>query len=319
VVMERVAGITLVELNERSKRQGLMPTAIAVHIAARAAAALGYAHRRTGPRGEALRLVHRDVSPANIIVTSTGVVKVLGFALARNRTARTQVGYLKGKLAYMSPERSSGGEQDGSSDVFSLGLVLWELLGGQGVYTDKNEDQIVSLLAGHEKYPALRLRNPGVPRPVELLVEAALSVDRRARPSDGVGFSERLEAWLGQQPGRPGDAELAQYVVDLETAGLEATAEKRLEQFATAKLDFESAQEATVEKRTGVIAPPASQGTPSYRQLPRQKRTHPTLLALAAVVLFAVSVGLGWLTSRVLWSGPEKPAPAAEAPQASPH
>ena len=290
IVMELVGGITLEQLLRRSERLGRMPPPLAVFIASRVAGALGYAHRKASSNGAPLQIIHRDVSPGNIMITEQGGVKLLdfGIARARNRSTKTQTGYIKGKLAYMSPEQASGRELDARSDVFALGLVLAETLTGQSVYTGKTETQIASMLGGEEKYPPVHDRNPVVPRSLEMLLEEALSIDPKSRPADGAGFSERLEGWLSLQPSKPHESDLAEYLSAVLTP-------------------------ARSEKPTTSLPIKVSQRTPSYRPATPPKPINSGWLALAAAVLFAVSLAIGWGASRVIWPSPDKSAQAVGA------
>jgi serine/threonine-protein kinase len=121
----------------------------AIEIVAAAAAGLHYAHDRLGPGGEALGIVHRDVSPSNVLVSYDGAVKVSDFGIAKwalQRT-RTQEGTLKGKFAYMSPEQCRGRAVDRRSDVFALGTILYELTTGAAPFTGDSDLEILNRIA----------------------------------------------------------------------------------------------------------------------------------------------------------------------------
>jgi serine/threonine protein kinase len=129
--MELLRGVNLRDLLARIHHQDTrVPITIGVRIACGALEALAYAHRFTDPNGRLLNVVHRDVSPQNIIVTYDGTVKLVDFGVAKaeGRLHQTRAGLIKGKFAYMSPEQISGGKVDGRSDIFALGEVFYELL-----------------------------------------------------------------------------------------------------------------------------------------------------------------------------------------------
>jgi eukaryotic-like serine/threonine-protein kinase len=152
--MEYVHGANLRELMRAHARSSGQPVApldlgYAVEIVAAAAAGLHYAHDRLGPGGEALGIVHRDVSPSNVLVSYDGAVKVSDFGIAKwalQRT-RTQEGTLKGKFAYMSPEQCRGRAVDRRSDVFALGTILYELTTGAAPFTGDSDLEILNRIA----------------------------------------------------------------------------------------------------------------------------------------------------------------------------
>jgi serine/threonine protein kinase len=127
--MDFVPGVNLWALVRKGHP---LPVALAVSVVAKVAGALGFAHELADERGRALGIVHRDVTPHNVMVSFEGDVKLLDFGIAKARTQaeRTRTGVLKGKYAYMSPEQMMGGEVDARSDLFSLGTVLFEALTG---------------------------------------------------------------------------------------------------------------------------------------------------------------------------------------------
>ena len=125
IAMEYVDGVHAGQLIEHARTEPIWPELIA-RIGADAAGALAYAHRLTDADGRPLQLVHRDVSPQNIMVSSDGIVKLVDFGIAKaaSKAEETRPGVVKGKYAYMSPEQTVGRALDGRSDVFSLGVVL---------------------------------------------------------------------------------------------------------------------------------------------------------------------------------------------------
>src|SRR5262249_11847134 len=145
---------------------GAVPPPVAAFVAQQTALGLHHAHTASFPGGVPGQIVHRDVTPSNIMLLRTGAVKILDFGIAKAasmaRQADTQSGRVKGKLAYLSPEQVRAGTVDGRSDVFALGVVLWEMLAGQRLFAGENEFQTMRnvLLSPVEPPSAKR---PGVP------------------------------------------------------------------------------------------------------------------------------------------------------------
>jgi len=163
LAMEAVPGKTLSAILRRAaRRERPLGEADAAFIVGRAAAALGYAHAHTDADGQPLNIVHRDVSPENILVSFEGAVKVIDFGIAsvHGRMSQTQVGGLKGKVEYMSPEQAAGAPIDNRSDVFSLGVVLWEALSGRRLFR-RDTDLAVMRAISSESIP-----RPSGPRPM---------------------------------------------------------------------------------------------------------------------------------------------------------
>jgi len=161
LAMEWVEGATLgAVLREVLARNWLMPVAVSCRMVSEVAAALAYAHTLTDEVGRPLGIVHRDVTPSNIMLTRLGAVKLLDFGIAKAvnaiRDERTRAGTLKGKLSYMSPEQAEGLPVDARSDIFSLGIVFWECLTLQRLF--KRPDDLATLRM---------VRMAEVPRPSE--------------------------------------------------------------------------------------------------------------------------------------------------------
>ncbi len=146
IAMEFLSGLTLSQLWRAALTQGVtvLPAPVTAWIIARAAEGLGYAHDKKGEDGAPLGIVHRDVSPDNLMLTEDGQVKVLDFGIARATqpcSRRTRTGLVRGKVAYMAPEYIRGEELDGRSDVFALGIVFWELLSGRELFRGQEDVQ----------------------------------------------------------------------------------------------------------------------------------------------------------------------------------
>ncbi|HEY5921073.1 MAG TPA: serine/threonine-protein kinase, partial [Kofleriaceae bacterium] len=140
--MEYVHGQDMRSVMRRATDQGRhIPIEHVVLVASTVAGALHYAHEQRGSDGASLAIVHRDVSPSNILISYDGTVKLVDFGVAKAATssAKTRTGSIKGKVAYMSPEQASGFPIDRRSDIFSLGIVMWELVTGIRLFKEDND------------------------------------------------------------------------------------------------------------------------------------------------------------------------------------
>jgi serine/threonine-protein kinase len=181
LAMEAVPGKTLSAILRRaSRRDRPLGHADVAFIVGRAAAALGYAHAHTDAEGHPLNIVHRDVSPENILVSFEGAVKLIdfGIASAHGRISETQVGGLKGKVEYMSPEQAAGAPVDHRSDVFSLGVVLWEALSGRRLFR-RETDLAVMRAITNDPIP-----RPSGPRPISPRLERIVMTALERAPED---------------------------------------------------------------------------------------------------------------------------------------
>lgn len=204
LVMEYLPGQSLGRVVRAFAKHGArVPHEVAARIIADAARGLGYAHRRKGLDGRALRIVHRDVSPQNVLVTYDGHVKVLdfGIAVAEGRMTKTATGLVRGKIAYMSPEQAQGEPLDASADVFSLGVMLWELLTGKRLHGEADDLAVLRRLAMETaELPDPRTLEPSIEAGLAAIAVRALRRQPLGRYADGVELCEALDAWLHTQP-----------------------------------------------------------------------------------------------------------------------
>ena len=184
LVLEYVDGPTLAAIAQAlvlDERR--MPHALVAHVMVEIARALDYAHRKRGPDGVPLEVVHRDVSPSNVLVSRDGEVKLADFGIARaaSRISNTQAGGVKGKLAYIAPEALMG-EATSRSDLFSLGVMGWELLVGHLPFdAETNEARMFKVLSVDA--PAVSTLVPDVPPVLSDLIARLLSKDSSGRPA----------------------------------------------------------------------------------------------------------------------------------------
>ena len=229
----RGVGKRAAELNE------LLPVPEVVKIISMAAAGLQYAHDLTDERGQPLGLVHRDISPDNILVHKNGAAKVVDFGIAKaaNSSGGTRTGTLKGKVAYMPPEQLRGSALDRRTDVFALGVVLYEMLAGKRPWDATSEVALIGKIMSEEAPPLGEVR-PDVPEELIAIVERALAKDREQRYQSCHELQNDLEQLLvnlGQTitPGRVADfikaftpAAAPAPATELTDAGLDAVEEE---------------------------------------------------------------------------------------------
>lgn len=211
IAMELLRGVHLRDLASRlqAERRDL-PVELGLLIAGGALRGLTHAHEFTGDRGEALQVVHRDVSPQNIIITYDGAVKLVDFgvAKAKGRLHETRAGLIKGKFGYMSPEQVDGRELDGRSDLFALAEVIYELLLQRHPF-HANADMEVLRRILDEDPPDPRELQPDFPEgPARILVRA-LNKDPADRFPSARAMEAALEEWLRSRARRPTSGELA--------------------------------------------------------------------------------------------------------------
>ena len=184
IQMEWASGLTLSEVLRRTVRERKpLPVSFVLRVVEAIVAALSYAHDAKGPDGRALRVVHRDVSPQNVIVQYDGAIRLLDFGVARSavQTEHSEGGQIKGKFAYMSPEQSLGLPLDDRSDVFCVGILMHEALVGRPLFDREDRLATVRALARGE-VPDVRELRGDVPEVVSRLVRRALSSNVESRP-----------------------------------------------------------------------------------------------------------------------------------------
>jgi serine/threonine protein kinase len=200
-------------LVEASKRRELIPIEHVVTIIMAAASGLHHAHEQRGMDGAPLDIVHRDVSPANILVGYDGAVKVadFGIALAAHRAEQTQSGVLKGKVAYMSPEQCNCEQVDRRSDVFSLGIVLYELTTVRPCFAGDNDFMTMSAIVGGKIDKPSRYRKD-LPPQLEAIMLKALARKASDRYQNADELRRALEQFAADQQLRTSTTALADYM-----------------------------------------------------------------------------------------------------------
>jgi serine/threonine-protein kinase len=197
LAMEYVHGQDLRAVLAKAGSQGTrIPLELALTVVAGAAAGLHHAHERRGPDGQPLGIVHRDVSPSNIMIGYDGAVKLLDFGIAKAtaRSVETQSGIIKGKFAYMAPEQCRGRDVDRRSDVFSLGIILYEISTQHRCFrADSDFDTMHRIVTGDVVRPTRLVQ--GYPQALEAIVMKALAVDAAQRYQSSGLLLEALESF----------------------------------------------------------------------------------------------------------------------------
>jgi serine/threonine-protein kinase len=197
LVMDYVEGATLSEILDAKVKAGVdVPPGAVVRIVLDACAGLHAAHEQTDERGRPLRLVHRDISPQNLLVGVDGLTRVADFGVAkfkRTDEVGTMAGVLKGKLAYMAPEYVRGASIDRRLDVFAMGVVLWEALTGRRLFRGSHEGDTLERVLSHE-VPSVATIVPALGTAFDAIVETALAKDPDRRFSNAAAMAAALES-----------------------------------------------------------------------------------------------------------------------------
>jgi serine/threonine protein kinase len=300
IVMEYADGETLAMFLKHASRGKRLRTALAASIAADTAGGLHAAHELRGPQGEPLNLVHRDVSPQNIIVTYDGGVKLTDFGVAKatGRIQRTQPGEIKGKLAYMAPEQAFGREVDRRSDVYALGVVLYELAMGRRLFGGKTDADTIRNVMQHN-IVAPRTIDPEFPEGLEQIILGMLSKEPLDRFQTAGAVERALRGYLRSVGAGDLAAELGAFVRDLDA-------------------DRYTAKQQLLAGERALLPPPAPpQGRPRAPESHDPSGDGPTLLSgqLEAVMR---EMGLSPLQPPCILPPPRPSAPPSARPSARP-
>jgi eukaryotic-like serine/threonine-protein kinase len=329
IAMEHLEGVPASMLLRRARRVGQrLDVGLAAAILRQTCDGLNHAHDLTDSEGNSIGLVHRDVSPSNLFVTSTGVIKVLDFGVAKSQDAlaRTHTGALKGKYAYMSPEQVLGNPVDRRADVFSLGVVLFELLTAQRLFWRDSEYKMFQAIV-EDPIPSLLELRPGLPPPVAHVALRALSRDPDRRFPSARDMGEALDDALGGSGGVWKTSQVADYLMqhfgklveerrrDVQT-GISTANRLRRPRTTTGSVDLPPektptravAAEAKREATPAEVAEPpvvaeTRHETGSYREAPPPPRPSRARLWIGAFALAAALGGGGVLAYQELGLG----------------
>lgn len=214
LVMEWVDGDTIFTLNKSAREKGGIPLPILLRIVSDACAGLHAAHELRDDKGQLLNLVHRDISPQNVMVSFDGIVKIVDFGVAKasGRLHETRVGsIMKGKVPYLSPEQLTGGKIDRRADIFALGILIYAMVTGKHPFRGESDAKTMENIARRAHVP-LRALAREVPPELEAAVDRALAKDPADRWPDCAALQRTLQE-LASSLGPPvTDGDVARYV-----------------------------------------------------------------------------------------------------------
>ncbi|MCB9597738.1 MAG: serine/threonine protein kinase [Sandaracinaceae bacterium] len=314
--MEWVRGVSVRELIDRV---GALPVSLVAQVFADVAGALHHAHTCTDQAGKPLAIVHRDVNPENVMIGFDGVTKLLDFGVAAAATERkhkTEAGNLKGKFAYISPEQYQGLALDGRSDVFSLGVSLYEALTGKSLYERASEYETVAAIVLDPDVPSVREARADVPEELDRIVQRALAKERDQRYANADQLQSDLDAFNARAGYRlrPSDITeaLERLVPDLVTA--EPTLDRRPPTVSSktpskAELELDDRPSGSAELKAMALGIEADEDA---EELLGQRRRGGRVLTLIAALVIVVSIGVvAWVVTR------PRPSPTPDAPSTS--
>jgi eukaryotic-like serine/threonine-protein kinase len=217
LVMELVDGWDLGQIFDRSVRANFqIPLGLALYVVAEVCRGLGYAHARKDADGKPLSIVHRDVSPQNVLLSEHGEVKVTDFGIAKalGRRDRTLQGMIKGKLDFMSPEQASGSPIDAGSDIFAAGTILYLLCTGLRPFASLSDMEALARVQRADFVPPEEVR-PGLSPAVARIMRLAMRADRGERYRTADEMMLDIEAVMRNEFGSPGQSQLKRWLAEL--------------------------------------------------------------------------------------------------------
>ncbi len=321
IVMEYLDGEDLAVVRRTGQKHGLP---LLDHYTARlismAAEGLHYAHTRTGIDGKQLSIVHRDISPQNLIATFDGGLKVVDFGIAKLATHHTNSGKLKGKLAYMSPEQARGEQLDARSDVFSLGIVLFEVVTRTRLLPKLNDVDLLNIMASTEALPRPSERRPDLSPGLEMIIMKALCRKREQRFQNAREMQDALESWLRDTGKHASAGDLADY---LRTVFARRIHDRRqlIETAMTAELTPSSARHLSnmVARQAAGTGSSESHSSTRWRDGLRRRAPMIALVALSVLVLAIAGAIIKRISDRQAEAVVEPVRPmVVKVPQARP-
>ncbi len=331
ITMEFLFGKDLRAVNAKAKEKGT-PVSLenALYLISKVCAGLDYAHKLKDFQGKSLNIIHRDISPQNVFLTYEGDVKIVDFGIAKaaSQSTITQVGMIKGKVSYMSPEQAAGKVIDHRSDIFATGILLYELVAGGRMFKGDDTLQILSKVREAEFTPLGTLKG-GLPEKLYDIVAKALAKEPEDRYQSLADMQADIEECIFRLNLRPSGRSMAEYLKILFAEEIESES-RRMADAAGAGAASDRAQEAEAERRSADRPPAQEPSVPKAEPAPPAKtasevRPRPAepakggkkgaLAAVAGVVALVLLGGGYYLMGRGKGpSGTNAPAPAVQSP-----
>jgi serine/threonine protein kinase len=308
IAMEHVHGEDLRSIVRQMKKKGVteFPLEHAISIILGMCAGLAYAHEKRDLDGSQLNIVHRDISPQNVVVTFTGDVKIVDFGIAKsdtklNHDANTRSGKLKGKIPYMSPEQARGEGIDWRTDIFAASVMLFELTTGKRLFKGASEFETLKLICERE-YPHPSQIRPGYPQELEHIVMRGLSKDRGARFQSAREMQAMLEEFVRRERIPTSTIALSQFMQSLFEDKLATQKEallqgKQLADIIALQEGADGAGEGDGNGRPSqsLLSTPAASHTVTGVNVARPARGAGVVLGLLGAALVVSAAGIGGL------------------------
>lgn len=293
IAMEYVWGKDLKAILKKGKEKNLLPSMEhAIQIISKACGALDYAHKKKDLKGNEINLIHRDVSPQNILLSYEGDIKIVDFGIAKaaSKTSDTRTGVLKGKIAYMSPEQAWGKPIDRRSDIFSLGIVFYELLTGEMLFKGDTDLNTLERVREARVAPPTRF-NKEIPKEIENILLKALAKEPQERYLFASIMQEELEAFIHSNKSFPSTLNLQNYMHTIFKDEIEAEAKALQEEdtIVTAHLEKTMAAAIGGEKRAPVKQASEKRHEKEIgEKIPKRKEGNPLRYILLALLFLSL-------------------------------
>ena len=295
--MEFIDGVDTSTLMETCRILGLpLELSVALWIGMGTAAGLAHAHQALDSNGTPMRIVHRDVSPHNILLSRSGEVKLCDFGLAAWASSEPADDHIRGKLSYLSPEQATGGVTDARSDVFSLGVVLYELIAGHHPIVAGTNVTVLHHLVEDKGYPLLRDAAPWIPEAVTKIIDRAIDFNPEKRFPSAEALGSELSKVLYTRFPDFTPQRLASLVIQIQSANEEWIGNDPNSQLRAKLASFASSRRGT----SSMIHLP-------LRTQPSTRRRPLRLVLVTALVLVIASFSVVWLLARDRTNGRQPP------------
>ncbi len=311
--MEYVQGEDVRQILTRAQKlKKPVPLGCAVAVVLDMCRALHYAHERRDATGRSLGIVHRDVTPANVIVTREGTAKLLDFGVAKAASHHTETvaGSLKGKISYMSPEQCRGESLDRRSDVFALGILAFEMTTGSKLFRGESDLATLNRIASQD-VPSPRTRRPDYPAALEQVVMRALARDRDARYPTAMALQRDLEAFAREERLSTSTIDVADFFCELFPAAALAPPVELAAASGTAVMSAAATHEAAAAARAASV-PALPLARPALAPPPNS-----TTVAARPVTVSRVASGPPRIPDNASAAPARRPASAPPVPSAA--